>query len=221
MGEAGGYGGKALVTLPPAQIMKQPPHQIYLARLGMSLNQFHPQSPGIIEFFGSHIKTLGLTKGDLLLEAGHPCNHYYFIVKGALRGFIRNGKKDVTTWISVENEMVTSISSLDMNTPALENMQAIEDSVLLLMHNDDINRLYNLYPEFNITGRKLLQQYYRDAEARAYISRLTDAMTKYKYFLSRYGHLSNRIQLKYISSFLGMTIETLSRVRKKLSVRKD
>jgi CRP-like cAMP-binding protein len=81
----------------------------------------------------------------------------------------------------------------------------------------DLQDLYAQSPEFNIVIRKLLQQYYRDAERRAFIARLTNAENKYKYFLTRYSHLANRIPLKYIASFLGITLETLSRVRKKLS----
>lgn len=80
-----------------------------------------------------------------------------------------------------------------------------------------MQELYNQYPEFNITGRKILQHYYRDAEARAYIVRLTSAEKKYNHFIEKYNHLANRIPLKYIASYLGITIETLSRVRKKIS----
>ncbi|MDR3716277.1 MAG: Crp/Fnr family transcriptional regulator [Puia sp.] len=192
----------------------------YLNHLEQSLNVFQPHPPAVTKFFGDHVHLVRLTRDQLLLEAGQVCGHYYFICKGAVRGFIKEGRKDITTWISVENEMVTSISSLDLSRPAFENMQAIEDTDLLAMSNKDLNLLYDTFPSFNITGRLLLQQYYRDAEGRAYISRLRNAETKYRYFLSHYNHLSNRIQLKYIASFLGITLETLSRVRRKLSVQK-
>ena len=84
----------------------------------------------------------------------------------------------------------------------------------------DLERLYEQHPEFNIVSRKLLQQYYSDAEGRAFIARLTNAETKYKQFLIRYSHFANRIPLTYIASFLGITLETLSRVRRKLSTKK-
>jgi len=84
----------------------------------------------------------------------------------------------------------------------------------------DLQDLYEQFPEFNIVSRKLLQQYYSDAETRAFIARLTNAETKYKQFLARYSHLGNRIPLTYIASFLGITLETLSRVRRKLSMKK-
>jgi CRP-like cAMP-binding protein len=66
-------------------------------------------------------------------------------------------------------------------------------------------------------ARKIFQRYYADAEKRAFIARLTKAENKYRYFLLRHRDLANRIPLKYIASYLGVTLETLSRIRKKFS----
>jgi CRP-like cAMP-binding protein len=185
-----------------------------------TLDNFYPLSDGIIDYFKKHSYSCSFRKGKLLLKAGQVCEHIYFIKKGAVRGFIKEGAKDITTWITAENEVVSSISALDMKTPAMENMQAIENCELLALTYDDFQSLYILFPEFNIVARKILQKYYQDAEGRAFIVRLTNAEKKYRLFITRYGHLANRIPLKYIASFLGITLETLSRVRKKLSLRK-
>jgi len=186
-----------------------------------TLNYFYPVSEGIKDYFRKHTFPCSFRKGKLLLKAGEICDHIYFIKKGAVRGFIRDGAKDITTWITAENEIVSSISSLDMKEPAQENMQAIENCELLALTYSDFQDLYIKFPEFNILARKLLQKYYQDAERRAFIARVTKAEKKYRLFLIRYGHLANRIPLKYIASFLGITLETLSRVRKKLSVKSD
>lgn len=181
------------------------------------LNHFHPLTPGMEAFFTQHTVPVVFRKGKLILKAGEMCDFIYFIRKGAVRGFIKEGTKDITTWITVEGEMVTSIYSLDTHTPATENMQAIEDCNMLALSYDSLHQLYELHPDFNILTRKLLQKYYRDAEGRAFVARLTNAENKYRYFLQASGHLANRIPLKYIASYLGMTLETLSRVRKKMS----
>jgi CRP-like cAMP-binding protein len=181
------------------------------------MNQFHPLSPGIISFIEKHVVGCTVSKKKMLLKAGSMCYFIYFIRKGAVRGFIKEGTKDITTWITVEGEMVSSISSLDMKAPASENMQAIENCELYALSFRHLNELYEQFPEFNIAIRKLLQQYYADAERRAFIARLTKAENKYRHFLVRYSHLTNRIPLKYIASFLGITLETLSRVRKSIS----
>ena len=184
------------------------------------LNHFHPLGEGVQHYLKKHVYPTSFLKGDLLLKAGQICEHIYFIKKGSVRGFIKEGDRDITTWITAENELVTSIYGLSTRRPALENMQAIEDCEMLTLTYTDVENLYLQYPEFNVVTRKLLERYYQDAEGRAFIARLTNAENKYTQFLVRYGHLSNRIPLKYIASFLGMTIETLSRVRKRLSSRR-
>ena len=185
-----------------------------------TLNQFHPLSKGIQGYLADHCQPCSFQKGELLLKEGQVCEHIYFINKGVIRGFIREGKKDITTWITSEYELVTSIYGLENNEPATENIQALENCELLALSNTDVQNLYAQFPEFNIAIRKLLQQYYKDAEGRAFIARLTNAEKKYRYFLKRYRHLANRVSLKYIASFLGMTLETLSRIRKRISTSK-
>ena len=184
-----------------------------------TLDHFYPLSEGIRDYFKNHSFSSSFRKGKLLLKAGEICDHIYFIKKGAVRGFIKVGAKDITTWITAENELVSSITSLDTRQPAQENMQAIENCELLALTYADVQDLYIKFPEFNIVARKLLQKYYQDAEGRAFIARLTNAEKKYRLFITKYGHLVNRIPLKYIASFLGITLETLSRVRKKLSLK--
>jgi CRP-like cAMP-binding protein len=184
------------------------------------LNYFHPLSEGIVKFLKEHSNFVFFNKGELLLEAGQVCEHIYFIRKGVVRGFIKEGKKDITTWITAEGEMVSSILTFERKGSTIENMQAIEDSEMLALTLVDLEKLYEQFPEFNIVSRKLLQQYYSDAEGRAFIARLTNAENKYKQFLTRYSYLANRVPLTYIASFLGITLETLSRVRRKLSTKK-
>jgi CRP-like cAMP-binding protein len=152
-----------------------------------------------------------------LLKEGALCQHVYFIVKGAVRGFTREGPKDITTWIVVENELVSSILTLDSREPSIENIQVLENTQLLAISIDDLEKSYQELPEFNVVARKLLQHYYADAERRAFIARLTKAENKYRHFLTHHELLVNRIPLKYIASYLGMTLETLSRVRKKFT----
>ena len=185
-----------------------------------TLDYFHPLSEGVKDYFRKHSYACSFRKGKLLLKAGEICEHIYFIKKGVVRGFIKEGAKDITTWITAENEVVSSISTLDTKAPSMENMQAIENCELLALTYTDFQNLYVEFPEFNIVARKVLQKYYQDAEGRAFIARLTNAENKYRLFITMYGHLANRIPLKYIASFLGITFETLSRVRKRLSLKK-
>jgi CRP-like cAMP-binding protein len=198
--------------------MKQP-EPAAIASLLTVLSQLYPLSPEAQQYLRDHIAPCTVAKRKLLLKEGMTCEHIYFIVKGALRGFTREGAKDITTWITIENELVSSILSLDEQVKAIENIQALEKCELLSLTLAELETMYERFPECNILARKILQRYYADAEQRAFIARLTKAENKYRHFLLRHQTLSNRIPLKYIASYLGVTLETLSRIRKRFSSR--
>jgi CRP-like cAMP-binding protein len=196
--------------------MKQP-EPAAIASLLTVINQLYPLSPEAQQYLRDHVTSCAVVKRKLLLKEGMTCEHIYFIVKGALRGFTREGSKDITTWIVIENELVSSILSLDERVKSIENIQALEKCELLALTLAELEVMYQRFPETNVLARKILQRYYADAEQRAFIARLTKAENKYRHFLKRHGSLSNRIPLKYIASYLGVTLETLSRIRKKFT----
>jgi CRP-like cAMP-binding protein len=200
-------------------IKKRKPHGISDPIVKM-LNELHPINQEIVKYLDKHLSEGSIKKGKYLLKSGSVCTHVYFIKKGILRGYVKETTKEITTWINAENDLVTSVSSFDDQVPAIENIQALEDCEYLSISFNDFQNLYQELPEFNIVGRKLLQRYYRIAEGRAFVARLTRAEYKYEYFLKNYTHLLNRLAIKHIASYLGITLETLSRIRKRMSMRK-
>jgi CRP-like cAMP-binding protein len=181
------------------------------------VKNIYPVSTAAQDFINQKAYPTQLNKGDMLVSSGDMCTGVYLIRKGILRSFVREGSKDITTWISSEQELATCITCLGLQQPARENIQALEDCDLSVLGIEDLQYLYEHFPEANIVGRKILEKYYRDAEERAFIARLMEATTKYKHFIATKSNLLNRVPLKFIASYLGMTLETLSRIRSKLS----
>lgn len=181
------------------------------------VKNIYPLSTAAQEFINQKAYTSHHNKGEILVTAGTMCNSLYLIRKGILRSFIKEGQKEITTWISGEHELATCITSYGLQQPARENIQALEDCELVVLSTTDLQYLYEHFPEANIMGRKILEKYYRDAEERAFIARLMEATSKYKHFIATKSDLLNRVPLKFIASYLGMTLETLSRIRSKLS----
>ena len=195
------------------------PNKTELKPLLDLFNALHPIGKRVEIYLQKNIYCCEVKKGDLLVKGGEICDSIYFIRKGVLRGFITEEDKEITTWVTIENEVVATITGFLLQKPTMENIQAIEDCELLAIKWEDLDRLYMKYPSFNIVGRKLTEQYYMYAENRAYITRLHDAEKKYEILMELYAHLLNRIPLKYIASFLGITIETLRRVRARGNTR--
>ncbi len=193
------------------------PEPAHFAALLTVFRSLYPISPEAEMFLQQHVIPCSIGKRKLLLQEGERCEHIYFVGKGALRGFTREEQKDITTWITIENELVTSILGMDDRMVPIENIQALEKCELLALTYVDLQEMYDRFPEVNILARKIFARYYADAEKRAFIARLTKAENKYRYFLLRHRDLANRIPLKYIASYLGVTLETLSRIRKKFS----
>jgi CRP-like cAMP-binding protein len=191
----------------------QPSHLANIAPMLYMLNAVCPLSKTAEKFIIESCHSVKVKKGEKLHKSGEICDKIYFVTKGAIRGCVKEANKDITTWITVENELVAAIYSFILQIPSYENMEAIEDSDLMAMSYTDMKKLYEIAPETNIMARRIYEKYYSDAEIRALIARLSKAEKKYEFFLKTYSHLSNRIPLTFIASFLGINLETLSRIR--------
>ena len=137
-------------------------------------------------------------------------------MKGVVRSYIKDDKTEITTWMAKENEVVGTIRNLWLEGGSEEYLQAIEDVDLIAIPHTLSDYLYDNFPGANIVGRKMMELYYRTAEERAYLCRISSAEKRYKRFLISFPGLVNRVSLKYIASFLAIRLETLSRIRAKL-----
>ncbi|NML21880.1 Crp/Fnr family transcriptional regulator [Pseudoflavitalea sp. G-6-1-2] len=174
-----------------------------------------PMSNGLKKFIAAHLLPCKIEKGSYLLKPGEVCTHIFFIRSGILRGFLKDGGTETTTWITPENQMAAAISSFVFQAPAIEYVQAVENCELLGLSHADLEKIYLRFPSFNIVARKIYEQYYAEAENRALLTRLKNADKKYNHFLEQHAALANRIPIKYIASYLGIASETLSRLRSK------
>lgn len=183
------------------------------------INKIYPLTGEIIEFISSRTTFRKVSKGKFLLMPGEYCKDYYYIHKGILRSYIKYGEKEITIWINPEGEITTSIRSIAGSRESDEFIQVIENCELVVIPFDAMQEMYDTFPEMNRVGRMLLEEYYAASEERVYIARLPNAQVRYQHFINSRPELLNRIPLKYVASYLGITLETLSRLRAKKSGR--
>jgi CRP-like cAMP-binding protein len=179
------------------------------------INRIYPLTEEIMEFMSSRTTYKKVSKGKFLLEPGDYCKDYYYIHKGILRSYIKYGEKEITIWINPEGEITTSIRSIAGSRESDEYIQVIENAELVVIPFEAMQELYERFPEMNKVGRMLLEEYYAASEERVYIARLPNAQARYQHFINSRPELLNRIPLKYVASYLGITLETLSRLRSK------
>lgn len=179
------------------------------------VSQFYPLTDEMIRFILGRTTSRKVQKGKFLLKPGEYCNEYYFIHKGILRSFIKYGRKEITIWINPEGEITTAIRSMSGPKISGEYIQVIEDAELVVIPYESMAELYERFPEMNQVGRMLLEQYYSASEERVFIARIPNAAARYQHFLQSRPELLNRVPLTYVASYLGITLETLSRLRAK------
>lgn len=178
------------------------------------LEALHPITPALKEEFYKHAITVQLQEGEHLLAQGERCYHMYFIRKGALMAYSQHRQKRITTYISVEDEFVSSLSGLYGQQPSREAIVAVEPTLLVGVHTDVLQGWYARYFELNFIIRQVYENYYRDAQERSHVVRIGNAKERYQYFVkSRPGYI-DRLPLGCVASFLDIKPETLSRIKK-------
>ena len=166
---------------------------------------------------------LKVKRDTVLLQEGERCQYMYFIRKGAMMGQTIHQQKQIVTYISIDNEFVSSISGLHGVVPSQEAIIAVEDSELIAMHNDDLQELFSKHFDMNYLFRVMVEQYYRDAQERTHIIRVGNAKERYLYFVNTKPGYIERLPLHLVASMLDMKLQTLLRVQKqhRLSLQKD
>ncbi|MFD2286768.1 cyclic nucleotide-binding domain-containing protein [Pedobacter petrophilus] len=178
--------------------------------------KFHPLNGDIEQRINQHTFPVSYKKNKFIVSPADRNKYLFLIVKGVVRGFVKDGNTEITTWIAKENEIVGTIRNLWLDGDSEEHLQALENVDLIAIPHVLTEYLYENYPEANIVGRKIMELYYRSAEERAYLCRISSAEKRYKRFLVSFPDLINRVSLKYIASFLTIRLETLSRIRAKI-----
>lgn len=152
-------------------------------------------------------------KGDFYLKEGQSASGLFTIEKGLVRAFFHQNNKEINAWFGTERIILGSIYPLFFQQPAKENIQFLEDSVIYSISWQQLNELYHLFPEFNTIGRLMAEEFCAFLEKRIVSFHTLSASERYDEVLKETPQLLQRISLGHIASYLGVTQETLSRIR--------
>jgi CRP-like cAMP-binding protein len=159
-----------------------------------------------------------VTKGTYLLQANEICSHTFFVEKGLLRQYSidERGKEHILQF-APENWFVSDRESVFFNRPSNYYIQALEDSEIALLDNNFINLLSQKLPSFIEFNNRLLHNHILHLQSRINLLLSASAENRYLQFIKLYPDILLRVPQTMVASYLGITPESLSRVRKDLA----
>ncbi|HEY5918746.1 MAG TPA: Crp/Fnr family transcriptional regulator [Chryseolinea sp.] len=157
-------------------------------------------------------------KKQFPLQHGDVCEYFNFVVRGCLRLY-KVGSDGVyhILQFATENYWILDLTSFHKQQPALLNIDALEDTVVLRINHDDLIDLYIKAPKFDRIFRVLLENHFMLQQQRMGQLFSSTAEERYQLFLETYPHLLNRLSQVQIASYLGITPEFLSRIRSRMA----
>jgi len=167
-------------------------------------------------YFVSLLSFRHLRKKERLLEAGQPCAHINFVAAGILRAFYQTATlREATIMFAVADWWITDMPCFVSGQPAMITLEALEDSAVWQLSKEDLDTLYNKVPKFERFFRILMQNAYVREQLRTLQNLSQSADERYERFLEKYPAFVQQAPQKYIASYLGITPEFLSALRKR------
>ena len=169
-------------------------------------------------FVENVFKERNIKRRQFILQDGDICKHNTFIVEGCFRMYLVDNKgKEHNLLFAVENWWIGDIGSFYSDKPSRLYIEALENSVILQIKKEDQLKLFVDYPKFNRIFRVLAENAVVSLQNRILQNISCTAEERYLEFLQRYPHFFNRISNVQIASYLGVTPEFLSTIRKRIA----
>jgi len=189
-------------------------HDLILANIAkhISLDKYEAA------FFLSLIKEKKVLRKELVLKEGQTCREINFVQSGTLRAFyVDKTGKESTVMFAVADWWITDMFCFVNERPAMVNIEAVEDSVVLQLLKKDMDKLLAGIPKFERFFRILMQNAYIREQLRIIETLSLTAQERYNNFLAKYPQVAKQVTQKQIASYLGITPEFLSTIRKNKS----
>ncbi|MCG8330098.1 MAG: Crp/Fnr family transcriptional regulator [Chitinophagales bacterium] len=161
-----------------------------------------------------------IEKNQVLLAEGEVSRAFYFVIKGCIRLYYNVGIEEKTAFFYLEDMFVSSYESFTRQIPARHNFQAIEDAVLAVISIEVAAKLLEASPKFEFLARIMMEE-----ELIVYQEIISSFVTlqpeqRYLRLLESFPELFQRIPLHQIATYIGVTPETLSRIRKRIGSKR-
>lgn len=181
-------------------------------------NQFLPLTEEEQAFVSQEFAKRSIRRRQFILQEGDVCKHNTFVVEGCFRMYTVDEKgKEHNLQFAIENWWIGDIGSFHSEKPSKLYIEALENSVILQIKKEDQLSLFVKYPKFNQIFRVLAENAMVSLQKRILQNISSTAEERYLDFVERYPYFFNRISNVQIASYLGVTPEFLSTIRRKIA----
>ncbi len=163
----------------------------------------------------SFFKPTTVKKGDYFLKTGRQSNRLGFVQAGIIREFVFIDHKEITKWISTKGYFVVDLASFIFQLPARWNIQALTDCELYIIDKNDYQKIGQVVPRWTELEKLFIAKCFTVLEDRIISHLSKTAEERYNQLFTFNKELFSQVPLQYLASMLGITPETLSRIRKK------
>jgi len=160
------------------------------------------------------IEVRKLKKNDYFVREGEIARYISFTQNGYLRVFYNHDGDEITRDISPLHTFVTALPSYVSQIPSFEIIQAITDCDLLVIYRDHLESLYDKYNNWQRVGRRVMEEMFVQTQSRIYAFITQPAEARYKAMMKQFPDIFQHVPLQYIASYLGITSQSLSRLRR-------
>lgn len=177
------------------------------------IKEIYPISEKALQALISCMQLKVYPRNTIIVQSGTTDHNVYFIEEGITRSFFLNDGTETTTWFSQEGDVTFGMRSLYYNQPSAETVETVEQCKFYVISISQLNYLYAHYIDMANWGRIVHQQGYNTL-SHIFVDRLQlTPIERYNRFMRYFPGVINRVKLKHVAGFLGISIYTLSRIR--------
>lgn len=180
------------------------------------INQIYSISAEASSALKAIIKEKQYSKNDIIQDINTSCRTVYFVQSGCARIFYYKDGNDITEHFAFENEIIVRAESLFSGKPTSKGIQAIDDTTMLAIDSESLFKLYDQYHDLERLFRLVFEKEYVNTVRRIESLQFKSAKERYLELLESTDYVQ-KIPLKYIASYLGITQVSLSRIRADIS----